>query len=362
MERSHRQPSPRLTNLLLLVGLIVTAPGCASSASTPNTIPDTSPLVSSTLATPSSTSPALPTPSPRGYHLAVSLGDQRGVVLFGGSTAPPPAGAFLADTWAFQGRQQWESLEPIGQPAFGDAAAFDSKSNRLVAFTIVQPGTGETSEDHSWVFDPVRNLWEEYGSIERPVGLHGSRAAYDTESDMVILVTNDGETWAYDLDGDAWNRVTPAVSPPTRDFFAMTYHEAADQVIIFGGYPDRSDTWAYDYNTDTWLELSLSPRPAGRSYPAMTYVPTTGQIVLFGGVRGSSETPLGDTWIFDLGANTWTEVTPDVAPSPRGWHAIAYDYGTGNVVLFGGGANRDEYLQDTWLFDPITMVWSQLDR
>jgi hypothetical protein len=69
------------------------------------------------------------------------------------------------------------------------------------------------------------------------------------------------------------------------------------------------------------------------------------QVLLFGGWDGSSF--YGDTWVYDLSDNAWTEQAPASGPSARGTHVMA-SLGLGNVLLFGGWDGSSN-LGDTWL-------------
>ena len=67
------------------------------------------------------------------------------------------------------------------------------------------------------------------------------------------------------------------------------------------------------------------------------------QVLLFGGYDGARD---GETWVYDLSDNNWTNMAPATGPSARYWHAMA-SLGGDQVLLFGGydGAFDDE----TWL-------------
>ena len=129
---------------------------------------------------------------------------------------------------------------------------------------------------------------------------------------------------------------------------------------MFGG-ADLDDTWTYHARTNEWKEMKPTRAPSGRQYHAMAYDERADRVVLFGaaGPQGV-ETPFGDTWMYDLARNEWTEVRAAPAPTTRGWHAMAYDAVLARVVLFGGGPHRDGYRAETWVFDTTASSWSQL--
>jgi hypothetical protein len=55
----------------------------------------------------------------------------------------------------------------------------------------------------------------------------------------------------------------------------------------------------------------------------------------------------------------WEEITPSEGPSERGYHAMA-TLDDGQVILFGGGATKNRYNNETWLYDVKLNSWTQL--
>jgi hypothetical protein len=103
--------------------------------------------------------------------------------------------------------------------------------------------------------------------------------------------------------------------------------------------------------------------PAGESAPqprlsaSMAFDVRAGQMLLFG---GAAERSLGDTWAWQNGG--WQRLDPPTSPPARENAALGYDRATGELVLFGGdsvtatssnGAARN----DTWTWDGST--WTQ---
>jgi sugar lactone lactonase YvrE len=77
--------------------------------------------------------------------------------------------------------------------------------------------------------------------------------------------------------------------------------------------------------------------------------PGTQQILLTGGTKGGG-TNLGDTWTFQ---NTWTQQQPPTSPPARQAAAIAYDPGSGHLLLFGGAGSG--FLGDSWVWGPLAI-------
>lgn len=334
--------------LTVLVSLIVTVGACAGDGS------DTA-----------NTEPASSLPAARGYHVLLSLDEGRGVLLYGGQPGDWGQGEAFQDTWTYTPSTGWVALVPEGElPMRGVAAAYAAAGDRVVVAAMHD--LNWTDVEETWVYDLNANLWHRSVVGEHPGGLAPARAAYDFESDRVILINESGETWAYDQTADTWTEMAPEVSPPKRESAQMAYDADADRVLLFGGgklgrsSSGFADTWAYDYNADTWTELTPKVSPTARSRSAMVYDPVTRRTVLFGGVTGhfGLGEALGDTWAYDYETNTWTELTPTKAPSARGFHSMAYNPADQTIVLFGGGEGRSGFLSDTWIFDPAKNTWA----
>jgi N-acetylneuraminic acid mutarotase len=311
-------------------------------------------------------------PAARGYHVLLSLDDGRGVLLYGGQPGDWGQGKPFQDTWTYTPSTGWVELIPEDQlPMRGVAAAYVAAADQVVVAAFHDRVWADVSPQ-TWIYDLSTDRWQRSGAGEHPGGLAAARAAYDLESNRVILINGSRETWAYDVETDTWTEMAPKVSPPRRESAQLAYDVDADRVVLFGGggatnlnaipASDRSlaDTWAYDYNTDTWTELTPKVSPPARSRSAMAYDPASGRTILFGGMSGNFGLgePLGDTWAFDYETNTWTELSPAEAPSARGFHAMAYNPADETIVLFGGGEGRSAFENDTWIYDPAKNTWT----
>jgi len=120
----------------------------------------------------------------------------------------------------------------------------------------------------------------------------------------------------------------------------MAYDAGTNQVVLFGGAGGSNflgDTWTWNGTTSTWTQLSPVTSPAVREFAMMAYDAGTGLVVLFGG-QNMSGVDLNDTWTWN--GTTWTEKTPATSPSARDTAVMAYDPSSGLVVLFGGQGNN----------------------
>ena len=104
-----------------------------------------------------------------------------------------------------------------------------------------------------------------------------------------------------------------------------------------------------------WTLKVPTDAPTPRTFHAMAYDAARAQVVLFGGLDGQilqDEHPLenrDDTWVWD-GTN-WTQKSPANSPPPRGYLAMAYDAARAQVVLFGGiNSNNFVRYNDTWVW------------
>jgi hypothetical protein len=178
--------------------------------------------------------------------------------------------------------------------------------------------------------------------------------AYDVASGQLILFGGSSTfggylgTWAFN--GTTWTQLSPTNSPPGRENALMTYDAATKQLVLFGGQAgteDLDDTWTWDGTT--WTEQSPTASPPAEQYGSMAYDPATGQLLYVDG------TLAGNTWNWN-GA-TWTLLNPATKPTtPRLNPDLAYDSGTGRLVLYGGSTISGG-LNDTWTWNGTT--WSE---
>jgi N-acetylneuraminic acid mutarotase len=190
--------------------------------------------------------------------------------------------------------------------------------------------------------------------------------AYDSESDQIILFggqTGSGgqyssETWAYDVATNKWTEMKPPAGPSKRAAADLAYDAESDRMIMFDGV--NADTWAYDFNTNTWQEMTLGPAGALVAFLGcrLAYDAESDRVILFGGYNFIGMHPLNETWSYDYNSDTWTQMKPSDSPTPRSFHAMAYDAESDRVIIWGGGENEKE--PNVWAYDYNKNTWEKM--
>jgi len=317
---------------------------------------------SSSVATRPSPSPPPKEPGPRGY--ATMVDTPAGVVLIGGESAGPRLGGrSFSDVWGYDPARGWTLVAP-DQPAVGLVADGVGYHPPTGAFVYLDLGATV------WRLDAGRTTWTKQAT-SGPSSTHGIRFVYDARADRFVTFGGDvfrtsryfDDTWEYDLAHDKWTKRVPGISPPGRSYYAIAYDAKASRLVMFGGVTSSSelgDTWTYSYTANTWTRVATRISPSPRHYSAMVYDPVRYRMLLFGGAD-DSETVQGDTWAFDLGTNTWSQIHESgSAPSARAWHAMAFDIESGKAFLYGGGPNRGAFTTELWTLDSRTDTWARV--
>lgn len=270
-------------------------------------------------------------PTARFGHAMVFDMARRQVLLMGGQSS---SGAYLADTWTWDG-DTWTQVADMGPtPRSNHAMAYDSSRQRVVMFG---GSNGDTSFGDTWEWDG--EAWTQM-SDSGPSARSGTAMTFASADNQVLLVGGAsargdllGDTWTWD--GTRWTQLEDSGLPPRRD------HVIADdsvrrRVVVFGGRDvsgSRGDTWEWDGKL--WTQEADFGPPAcfGASM-----VFASAHCTLYGGVSGVT-TASNPTEVFrttwDWDGHHWT-ARQDIGPGPRVAHAMTYDAARHRVVLFGG--------------------------
>ncbi len=248
-----------------------------------------------------------------------------------------------ADTTLPNWGQQSPSQAPPGR-AYA-SMDFDSNRGRAVLF-----GGGNQSANFADTWEWDGTAWSAFFTVPSPPSSIGPGMAYDSARGVSVLLDNSSNTWEWN--GSTWVRRSTASAPSPRFWTSMVYDSAHGRIVLFGGDGpggvDLGDTWTFDGNN--WTKMSPPSSPSPRFGMAMAFDSARGVVVLFGGRAAGQR--MADTWEWD-GAN-WTQRTPATSPLPRMWHSMAYDAQLGQTVMFGGDHIAPFELgpiNDTWAWD-----------
>jgi len=203
--------------------------------------------------------------------------------------------------------------------------------------------------------------------------------AYVGDDKCVMFAGNAGfdvdDTCVYDLSQDQWYCSWPSTRPWFRKDHAMAYI-GGDKALLHGGwddgypYPTTGDTWVYDLSSQSWTDMN----PAGEtpySYHSMAYIGDDKVLLFTGGYRlegsPSQWVPWSTTEVYDLSDNAWTVLSPATGPEGRRESAMAR-IGPDKVVMFGGirftqSATNPiiDYYDDTWVYDLSDNTWTNMN-
>lgn len=211
------------------------------------------------------------------------------------------------------------------------------------------------------------------GSI--PANRHWTQTAHNGTSMFVFggrTGTGNGtrrnDLWEFDTTTLTWtehNADGAAGAPPQRFRAACAWSSLSNTLVVFGGEDAAGnvldDTWEWDPGTNTWTQITPISTPPARRFSSMAELPGAG-IVMFGGWDDMGA-DLNDTWVYVGG--TWNQLLPMSTPPARGHHHLVTRSGDfGDVFLCGGqnslGSGSKIHFLDTWRLDPTTLDWVEI--
>ena len=106
-----------------------------------------------------------------------------------------------------------------------------------------------------------------------------------------------------------------------------------------------------------WTNINPVNSPTNRFGHAMASIYGTDKIIIFGGY--DRQNYFDETWIYDLSDNTWYQKLTVNKPVARYATIMAQIYGDDKVVLFGGYRFSEIACNDTWVYDLSENSWTQ---
>ncbi|HEV2166829.1 MAG TPA: hypothetical protein VGS23_07655 [Thermoplasmata archaeon] len=288
------------------------------------------------------------------------------LVLLGQTTTGPQTWAFSQGAW----RQLPISVSP--ESCDGSVMAYDAFYTEVVYL-----GGGDTncsSAGQTWAFHA--GTWRQLHPVASPPEREG--AAFTNLSTGLLLLLFGGfnastqkfygDTWFFN--GTNWTPRAFTTAPSNRSGAGLTYDAADGYALLFGGSAnigcganrgpeggglgcmDR-DTWKYQYNTWTLLHPTGAVPPEPND-DGLTYDGADGAALYT--VTDDNFTYYDPEIYWSFTAGNWTDLNHwgprdnGSLPSNRMGESLAYDWGDGYVVLFGGANLFWQSLSDTWAY------------
>jgi hypothetical protein len=284
------------------------------------------------------------------------------------------------------------------EPRLFYEVARDPETGRIIFFgggALGAQGQGEFVEG-TWAYDPSTGEWFEFPDVAQPPNRAGHALAHGGASGLIVMFGGGepprtcgvsgpcalfplGDTWVLDPASGEWQQKFPATAPSARYGAAMAYDTESEMLVLFGGAVRTGsafvnepfgDTWTYDVAADSWTELAPAESPPARAWHRMTYDPGSDRILLFGG--GAPGGVDGLVWAYDANENTWGPFAA-TGPSPRWGGVVTFDEQSRKLVVVGGRgpverslgdagtATEILFLDDVWVFDPQADMWEGRD-
>jgi plastocyanin/N-acetylneuraminic acid mutarotase len=157
--------------------------------------------------------------------------------------------------------------------------------------------------------------------------------------------------------GGAWQQINTPSSPGNRGGYSLVVID--NVAYLFGGYTAagfQNDLWQFDSLTGIWTQVipSTKENPSGRADYAAAGM--AGKLVIQGGTDGTNN--LDDLWIFDPVTQMWTQKTPPgPAPPPLQLHKAVVS--NNQMYLVGGIAIDGQPSDQLWAYDPTANSWAE---
>jgi hypothetical protein len=272
------------------------------------------------------------------------------------------------ETWTFDVcTNVWYRMHPQLQPDRMVAGmVYDSAHDLTVA--VVQtdsrsPVTVYTYalSDDRWSVLPVTS--------PAPAVLAGVDVGYDAGRARVLLrdaLTAD--LWAFDEGRNAWTLIDQGPTrPPDRDvdsflatFSWLSYDAGSDRLVLaLVGEHLGGQTWAFDLRTDVWQRVADLPTGLGANA-----LESGGEVAYDAAAGCTVILKCGVLALYDAGTRTWTTLLPLGLPvARREHHTLVYDPVNERVLVIGGqlstadGVSRSD---DLWACRLPSATWTLL--
>lgn len=196
----------------------------------------------------------------------------------------------------------------------------------------------------TWTFNLSTNRWHPLAS--KAVDFFPYCAAIDSDRNVVLGYREDG---IYELSGEprSWKRLTKKVY--LRGYHNNCAYDTKNKaLVIFGTSNQKNDVEVY-FPANGTHQLMPTPgtRPPKDQHTPMTFHPGIGKTIVIVDRQLDEGKIVGETWLYDLGQDFWTQMTTATLPFGCGMnYNLEYD------------AHYDQLLLVTGKNSEATTVWT----
>lgn len=278
--------------------------------------------------------------------------------------------------------QSWQSVNATGTPPqYTDwtNTVFDTQHGTLLLTQDDSNGGSGIYADAVFSFNPTNGNWTQlWVSDAKTTGCPGDTAtrpnhrhtynqiAWDsTRGHMYITSGSCQGALGYDLysfthsgisGSGAWTKAAnPSNNPGNRQEGAMVYMPNVDRVMLYGGFAGASgstgsDTWEYNPGTNTWTQICSGCAPGARHAQIMVYDDASGKVIMNGGQRSYGGADISSTYLYDPTTHTWSAANPAVEAPASSYTCHGYDKKRDRLLIYPSTGHVYSYTTatNTW--------------
>ena len=258
---------------------------------------------------------------------------------------------------------RWEGN--CGATSESDNCRFDASAAAVSAFD--EAGVDTSSTKITAVFE----LENDQVSGIRPAIRGGAPAVWIGDENRAVFFGGmspiTADTWELDLSKRRWRELTSEfqTAPLPRCHHSFVSDKNNTNMLLFGGFSNAgrfNDLWRYDNTGNRWERVAHTGSvPARRCLHVSTIIESTGEMFLYGGIQGGgglSSDFFEDTYLYNPQSQHWRQI--NVAGPGKRSGPIAFYASSENAVFLWGGKQFNILPNSLWRFDVVTEHWSEV--
>lgn len=301
-----------------------------------------------------------PAPSPRQSAAMVRDPWRDRVVIYGGVSFGP---VLYDETWALSlgTPMSWTLLNPTVIPPSGrvvDGAVLDSLGRHWYIHGML-PGLGggpaTYALDLSAAVNDADASWSQVAPAASTVPSYPAMTFVQPGQNRLVVMDGTGE-WRLPFSAPTDWQLVPGA--PLRRSDLVGFVDPATQRLYAGLGPDDGFQWRPIGQEVPWTPLGTQG-PTGFGASAGVD-PVGGRAWVFGGHDSFDDAEYADLWSMDLSTSLWTHVSTGNPPLPRSEALGVFDAAHRRFIVHGGRYTNPGIvaLGDTWVYDVVAGSWS----